>query len=273
MISNLQVNNLQDWRITILKNRINDFVKTVLEPTSSYYNSELFQKQVPEVASQPSFFTISDPCHKESGDFFLMAEKNGESFICLGDAMGHGSKAARHAEELLRILSTILKKIPAGSASYIMKYCNFLFYMANKTNHNLLNRTADLLISRIDPVNMTLSYCSARINFILVRDGVAYKLEKNRNVIGNIDDLRFNVQNHVISLMKGDLLFMHTDGVVDQFGGENDKKLGSRKLIEFLSSIKENNIHLIEKEVRSFLRKWRAGKDQTDDITLIGVQI
>lgn len=263
---------LNFWKTTVFKNNINDFLRNVLQTDVPSVPRQYLSKELSPTI-QLNSFTISDSCMAEGGDFFLMAEKNGESLIFMGDAMGHGSYAARHAEELLRVINQTIKKLTAGSASNLMKYCNFLFHISNTNWSPFFNRTADMIISRIDHDTLTLSYCSARINFLLVRDGKAFKLEKDKNFIGNISDTTFDVKTHVVNLMKGDLLFMHTDGVVDQFGGISDKKLGRRKLIEFLESQNGFELKQVETNVRSFLFDWRGGRERTDDMTLIGILI
>jgi serine phosphatase RsbU (regulator of sigma subunit) len=85
---------------------------------------------------------------------------------------------------------------------------------------------------------------------------------------------------HNLKAIKGDTLYLFTDGFQDQFGGEGltDDKIGGKKfkaanLKKLLVSIQhmtmdEQRIHLDET-----LEKWRGPIEQIDDICIIGVRI
>ena len=74
-------------------------------------------------------------------------------------------------------------------------------------------------------------------------------------------------------LKKGDTIYMFTDGYVDQFGSEKDKKLMSKR---FLNLIKENAELPMNEQGRiisKFLNDWKGNRDQTDDILVIGFRL
>jgi serine phosphatase RsbU (regulator of sigma subunit) len=66
---------------------------------------------------------------------------------------------------------------------------------------------------------------------------------------------------------------MFSDGYVDPFGSELNKKLMSKR---FLNLLTENN-HLPMAEqgkiVANFLNDWKGDFDQTDDILVIGLRV
>ena len=71
---------------------------------------------------------------------------------------------------------------------------------------------------------------------------------------------------------KNDLFYFFSDGISDQFGGENDKKLTLNRFVDFLDSIVEVK-ELNEKQLlfNLFLRKWQGNKKQTDDMILLAI--
>lgn len=81
----------------------------------------------------------------------------------------------------------------------------------------------------------------------------------------------------VIDLKKGDLVYVFSDGVVDQFGGPDDKKIGQQRLKEFLLTIKDCPINQQQEQVQKFIENWikygSSATKQTDDILFIGVKI
>jgi serine phosphatase RsbU (regulator of sigma subunit) len=74
-----------------------------------------------------------------------------------------------------------------------------------------------------------------------------------------------------IKYAKDDYFYFFSDGITDQFGGPDSKKLMKKRLIEFL----DNSISLssLEREIELdlFLRKWQNNTEQTDDMIFIGI--
>ena len=66
---------------------------------------------------------------------------------------------------------------------------------------------------------------------------------------------------------------MLTDGFADQFGGQNGKKLMTKKFKEYLLSIQHIDIHDQEKHLLAFFNEWKGSYEQVDDVLVIGVKI
>jgi serine phosphatase RsbU (regulator of sigma subunit) len=66
---------------------------------------------------------------------------------------------------------------------------------------------------------------------------------------------------------------LFSDGYADQFGGEKNKKLGTKKWKEMLAEISGKDM----KEQGEFLvenfEKWKSAHPQTDDVTVLGIRI
>lgn len=78
---------------------------------------------------------------------------------------------------------------------------------------------------------------------------------------------------HTISLNKGDILYMTTDGYPDQFGGIKGKKFkdsNMKKLIlEICQQDMEKQMQLMDKSIES----WKGQLEQVDDICVAGIKI
>jgi serine phosphatase RsbU (regulator of sigma subunit) len=72
-----------------------------------------------------------------------------------------------------------------------------------------------------------------------------------------------------IQLFPDDKLILFTDGIVDQFGGLNQKKFGRKMLREWLlKATEESTPHLFSKLVHHF-ECWKGKEEQTDDCTIL----
>ncbi len=81
----------------------------------------------------------------------------------------------------------------------------------------------------------------------------------------------------VVDLKKGDLVYVFSDGVVDQFGWPDDKKIGQQRLKDFLLTIEDYPINQQQEKVQKFIESWikhsSSATKQTDDILFIGVKV
>jgi serine phosphatase RsbU (regulator of sigma subunit) len=66
---------------------------------------------------------------------------------------------------------------------------------------------------------------------------------------------------------------LFSDGYTDQFGGEKNKKLGTKKWKEMLAEISGKNMKEQEELLKNYFEKWKAAYFQTDDVTVIGIRI
>ncbi len=79
--------------------------------------------------------------------------------------------------------------------------------------------------------------------------------------------------NHVIKYNKGDSIYMFSDGYMDQFGGEDGRKLKSRKFQELLLTIQDKTMTEQYDILDQFLNKWKGDLEQLDDIIIIGMKL
>ena len=64
--------------------------------------------------------------------------------------------------------------------------------------------------------------------------------QKNQLFIGKFENKK-PFTNHIISLKQGDTIYLFTDGLQDQFGGENGKKFKASNLKQLLLSIQKES--------------------------------
>ncbi len=79
--------------------------------------------------------------------------------------------------------------------------------------------------------------------------------------------------NHSIQLKKGDSFYIFSDGYVDQFGGEKNKKIKSSRLQELLVSIDHKPMEEQKKNIHETFINWKGNYEQVDDVLVIGVRV
>jgi hypothetical protein len=66
---------------------------------------------------------------------------------------------------------------------------------------------------------------------------------------------------------------MFSDGVVDQFGGPEGRKLLTKNFIAMLTDLQNTSIHEQSKKIQTFFTEWMGTEHfQVDDILVIGFE-
>ena len=78
---------------------------------------------------------------------------------------------------------------------------------------------------------------------------------------------------HTISLQKGDVVYILTDGFVDQFGGASGKKFKYKQLKELLLLVSKEPMQIQREMFNTVFENWRGDQEQVDDVTVVGVRI
>ncbi|MFH1321062.1 MAG: tetratricopeptide repeat protein [Bacteroidota bacterium] len=99
------------------------------------------------------------------------------------------------------------------------------------------------------------------------------EIKGDRVATGGRTEVEYIYTNHKIELQKGDSFYIFSDGYIDQFGGTDGKKFGSKPFKELLLSIQDKNMKEQKEIINQTIDVWKGDEDQLDDILVIGVKI
>jgi sigma-B regulation protein RsbU (phosphoserine phosphatase) len=129
---------------------------------------------------------------------------------------------------------------------------------------------ATFCLGLYDEGSSTMTYTNAgHIPPILIRGGVAHRLDVNGTVVGAFSFAKFDQSS--ISLESGDLLALVTDGVTEpenQFG----EMFGEERFIDLIAKSAKKNEQEIVDRVLDAIRQWTGSDELQDDITLLLVR-
>lgn len=243
------------------------------------YAQRIQQTILPDTAILKKYFTEScifyKPRNIVSGDYYWIKELNGFIYIAVVDCTGHGVPGAF----MSLISSSILNEAVEEHISQ-NNPAKMLEHLRYEINVRLSQNTTDQLSDGLDIALIcynkeknTIEYVNAnRPLYIISNDELITLASENVN-IGGYADFGSVIPTKTISIKKDDLLFLFTDGITDQFGGDRNKKYNPARLRQFLLM----NNHLALPELKEKLAKeileWQGSYEQTDDILLIGLKI
>jgi len=137
-----------------------------------------------------------------------------------------------------------------------------------------VNDGMDLALIKIDCSNNKLHYAGAFNSLYLIRDKELHEYKANRFSIGSQrvqKDLKYS--NQAIDINWNERIYLFSDGLADQFGGERGKKLKSSGLKKLILDIQKLPIIEQKTEIANFMSNWRGADEQIDDILLIGLEL
>ncbi|MBI4645219.1 MAG: SpoIIE family protein phosphatase [Bacteroidia bacterium] len=80
-------------------------------------------------------------------------------------------------------------------------------------------------------------------------------------------------KNHKIKLFENDLIYMFTDGYIDQTGGKNNSKYLISRFRNFLFGMQGLDMEAQRFALSNELESWKGNNNQIDDITVLGIKI
>jgi len=214
-----------------------------------------------------------------SGDFYIADYVNSRDegrqlpVFFIGDCTGHGVPGAILSILCLSLARQTMKsrKIhsPAGALAFIRRRLIKIFH-SDKANQ--INDGMDAGFGIVDEVNKKIIYAGANLSLLILRNGKWLEIAGSKQHVGYVanpapfEDITFDYES-------GDQLYLFTDGFVDQFGGENNKKYLKRRLKQFIKSISDEPMKMQRKLLKKEFQAWKGEEEQTDDICCFGFKL
>ncbi len=220
-------------------------------------------------------FIFNKPLHIVGGDFYWFHSFNDIMMIACVDCTGHGVPGAFMSVVGIDMLNKISGdhevKNPAEVLRLVDEGINKSIGLGKQEG---VKDGMDMAYCQIDPARKKIFYSGAMNPIVLISSGKIKIFKGNRFGIGGYmesSDKHFTTEE--IPYEKGDMLYMFTDGYIDQLGGINDKKFMLSRLVTLLEKI-----HLLPgKEQKDILAKtfedWKGTSEQTDDVMVMGMEL
>ena len=235
-------------------------------------------------AALPESFILFMPQHIVSGDFywFSHASCNNEHnvkdciLIAAADCTGHGVPGALMSMIGSTTLSEIVneKKITLpGPILHALD--NGIRTSLRQHKQDALSRDGmDIALCCSDYENMLLHFAGAQRPMYLFSEGQLEEIKGSKAPIGGyfVDEER-TFTNNTIKIKKDDIIYMFSDGFIDQFGGEKNKKFLTKNFKSLLTDIHLQPMGLQKMVLKQTFLEWKGKNEQADDILIIGLKI
>ncbi|MCQ2228764.1 MAG: serine/threonine-protein phosphatase [Bacteroidales bacterium] len=261
------------------------------EMTESINYASVIQRAVmPSKEQMESLFgdnmIIYRPLDIVSGDFYWATQVGRHKLLAVADCTGHGVPGAILSMLGISTLNDISSRIDENHFSTgeildemrtVIKH-SLKQYGGDEDNHDGI----DMALIAIDTETMVMRFSGAYRSVLLIRNGEDTSLPYDRMPVGTHYKEALHFTEHTIKLEHGDLLYIYSDGITDQFGyAENHEviKFGINRLNTLLKNIHQQPLHTQQTMVEMAIDSWRHDDNktsqycQTDDALLVGIKV
>jgi len=233
----------------------------------------------------PDSFVFYQPKDIVSGDFYWVKELRttpaepllGEKLVvfCVADCTGHGVPGAFMSLIGLKILNQSVSQRTINSPADALDYLsNEIYNTVNQQDNNssIIRDGMDLALCAINYEKLELTFSGAKNPVYIIRDQQLIELKGDKKPIGSYPS-NTSFTNHHYQLQKNDMIYIFSDGYVDQFGGPQGRKFMYKPFKKLLSSIAPLPIKDQQNTIQSRFYEWKGNIEQLDDVCVIGVRI
>jgi sigma-B regulation protein RsbU (phosphoserine phosphatase) len=223
----------------------------------------------------PSYFILSKPRDIVSGDYYWLASKDDKVIIAVADCTGHGVPGAFMSILGVSFLNEIVNKAVTIRANEILnQLCGQVIKSLHQTGKKDETRDGmEMGLCVMDFSKNKLQFSGAFRPLYLIRDNELKEFRGDSMPIGIYEEEDQSFSNTEVLFQKGDIIYLFTDGYVDQLGGTERKTFRSKNFKKLLIEIHNLPMHEQKKVLDNNYKAWRGEIDQVDDILIVGIKI
>lgn len=217
-------------------------------------------------------FILFEPKELLSGDFYWFTCIENQKILIAADCTGHGVAGALMTMMGNTLLNQIIKEKRITQPAGILHELHH--QLSINRDHNSLVSGMDLSICCIDENNSKLRFSSVG-NGAILANGKTQILPANHHPLGLIRNKDPKYSETEMNFEKGSMLYMFSDGYIDQFGNVDGskKKFGLKRLLTTLSMISEADCTVQLESLQNKMQNWQLGYPQLDDRMILGVRL
>lgn len=229
----------------------------------------------------PDAALLWEPRDVVGGDFYHFAAFPDGWFGAVADCTGHGVPGAFMTLLASASLSQALEKIGPRDPSALLGAVNrnvkgLLGQINGNGDAPRSNDGLDAAFLWFDAERQQVSFAGARVALHVLRPdaGEFETIAGERMGVGYVDSLADYVWTlHTVEVPRGSLLFVTTDGLIDQIGGPRKIAFGKRRALELILGRREEAPSALCAGLLDALAQWQDTQSRRDDVTLFFARV
>jgi PAS domain S-box-containing protein len=256
-------------------------IQNAILPPDTYFENEFSE-----------YFIINRPKDIVSGDFYWIKKIEDKVIVVAADCTGHGVPGAFMSLLGITTLNEIVKDQKVLFANNLLNTLrdriievlhqhevveNILTVKYDDESTHAVRDGMDMSLCIYDKNKSELQYAGANNAIYYIpnaEEAILKQISADKMPIGPVISKarKQPFTNNIIKLKPEDCVYMFSDGIADQFGGERGKKFKSYKLKELLIEYNCCNMPAQKQLLEKAIDHWMEDHAQVDDMLLIGLR-
>ncbi len=204
------------------------------------------------------------------GDTVFVKNTNSGVVFGLLDSTGHGIPAALLSISGTLLLKELMTSMEIDNPQTLFNLLNYQLHQTFNNSRSSIAHNEGIIFSYSSTQNK-LIYSSAKGKAILLHTtGEIEELANTKKSLG--DDANTEFELFEMKVASGDKLIMYSDGLIDQFGGDKNKKFSREKLKKLLSKTLRESASEMAKIIEKEFTIWKSANTQTDDVSFMIIE-
>src|SRR6056297_2012058 len=274
----------QGDKIAEQKHKIKKQHDLVQKQNKKIEDSILYAKRIQSAVLPPNrfvqhllseHFIFYKPRDIVSGDFYWTKQIDEKIYIAAADCTGHGVPGALMSMLGITFLNEIVNKNPEIHANEILNELRtHIISSLRQTGSICESRDGlDIALCILNHEKKLLEYAGANNPLYLIRNGKLNEIKADRMPIGIHRKAKESFYNHEVTLHKDDLIYIFSDGFIDQFGGKDGRKYLTGNFKKLLIENHQKPLSEQRQILEKTFEEWKGERKQLDDILVIGFKI
>jgi len=251
-------------------------------------------------------FVLYKPKDIVAGDFYWLETVGDDIYFSAADCTGHGVPGAMMSVMCSNALTKSVKELGLTKPGEILDATTKIIEGRFERSEQMVLDGMDLALCKLNLKTMQLEYAGANNPLWIIRAANTFpphqgggaeggggqtlpektiletkpddsfrnliEVKADKQPIGQYDH-RQPYTNHHVQLLKGDSIYIFSDGYVDQFGGPKGKKFKSKPFKALLLTMQNEPMDKQRELIEQAFESWRGSNGQVDDVCVIGVRV
>ncbi|MBM3427605.1 MAG: tetratricopeptide repeat protein [Bacteroidetes bacterium] len=272
------------YRIKQKSNELIGIQKSLLEEKniriveSITYSLRLQQAMMPSISALNEIFKKIKVSYLAkdivSGDFYWAKQVGDWKFLVVGDCTGHGVPGAMVSTVGINSLNQATMGLSEISTAEILNSCRSeMIKTFGQQGEMAIRDGMDVAMLAINDHARKVVWSGANRSCWFWNGQEWLILKGDRQSISWSDQLEPFTETWISNVCQGARFCLFSDGLNDQFGGDNNKKLGNKRIKDFFSEVNVLTLDKQHDDLELLWKDWKGDNEQTDDFCMISIEI
>lgn len=221
-------------------------------------------------------FIYYKPHDKIGGDFYWLSSKGDTLYFALADCTGHGISGAMLSVLGISLLNYVIQKNYDKVGDYLTELDKKWIETFNNELHDsqFNNDWLEITLISFNTKTKEFQYACGGGEFAIHQNEQINIYKGNSFPIGGwqIEKNR-QFDTFSVTIEENAKLYFFSDGIKHQFDSENNKKFSRKRLLNLLNYYNAESMENQQEFLEFIFNTWRGDTKQTDDISLIGIEL